>query len=435
MYSELPSKNLSSNIYPLKEHGIKRRQINRFAVDIVERLVEKGYSAFLVGGCVRDLMLGLKPKDFDIATSATPEQVHHTFRYSRIIGRRFRLVHVYTRGELIEVATFRGAAESQHSSQDKSGRIISDNTFGNMAEDAVRRDFTINALFYDPIKQEIHDFVGGYDDVNERKLKVIGEPEVRYREDPVRVLRAARFVAKLGVIPDSASESPIREAGALLENVPPARLYDELLKLFLSGQAVKAMAALQQWGLMKRLFPQLKSDKHNRVIESKILQQALINTDQRVLVKKPVTPAFLFAALLWEPVSKLTKNYAERGYSAQDALTVAGDEVIGKQCRTTAIPRRFSGVTKIIWAMQPRFSKTRGRRTWALLNERKFRAAYDFLLLRALEDESLESQVEWWTNIQELPLSQQEELIFGGSGKRHRGPRRRKKKTNSNESK
>ncbi len=433
MSSESPTNNLKVNIHPLGEHGIKRRQINRFAVGIVEGLVEKGYRAYLVGGCVRDLLLGLKPKDFDIATNATPEQVHKTFRYSRIIGRRFRLVHVYTRGELIEVATFRGAAQSQDASHDASGRILSDNTFGSMAEDAVRRDFTINALFYDPIKQEIHDFVGGYADVLERKLKVIGDPESRYREDPVRVLRAARFVAKLGVSTDSGSEEPIRSAGKLLGNVPSARLYDELLKLFLSGQAVNSMAALQEWGLMHHLFPQLKCDRDNRVIEGKVLRQALINTDQRIRERKPVTPAFLYAALLWQPVSKLATSYGERGYSPQDALTVAGDEIIAKQCQRTAIPRRFSGVTKVIWSMQPRFVNTKGRRANALLNQRKFRAAYDFLLLRALEDESLESLAKWWTDIQEVSQEQREQQIFGDSKRKSQRPRRRKSKPASND--
>jgi len=425
------STNINARLIPLAEHRIKKRRVDRFAIEVIGSLKDAGYKGYIVGGGVRDLLLDMKPKDFDIATDATPEQVHRLFRRSRIIGRRFRLVHVYTRGELLEVATFRGPANAKaNKTCQDSGRILSDNSYGSMAEDAIRRDFTINALFYDPLAEEIHDFVGGYEDLKQRLLRVIGDPELRYREDPVRVLRAARFTAKLGVRTDAESEEPIREAGQLLANVPPARLFDEILKIFLSGHAVASFSALQHWALMHQLFPQLKSNSDGIVEEGPLMKQAMANTDERIAQRKPVTPAFLFATLLWKPLSQRARHYQEKGYSTQDALIVAGDEVIAKQCKVTAIPRRFSAVTRGIWAMQPRFEKTHGSRAWRLLNERKFRAAYDFLILRSLEDESLLPSVKWWTDIQELSHEEQEKLIFkSGKTGRRRQARKRKPET------
>ncbi|MBE9547790.1 MAG: polynucleotide adenylyltransferase PcnB [Proteobacteria bacterium] len=422
------STTINAKVLPVAEHRINKRRVDRFAVEIIRTLSEAGYHGYIVGGGVRDLLLGMKPKDFDIATDATPEQIHQLFRRSRIIGRRFRLVHVYTRGELIEVATFRGPASAKENKTcQNSGRILSDNTYGSMAEDAIRRDFTINALFYDPLAEEIYDFVGGYEDLNKRLLRVIGDPELRYREDPVRVLRAARFTAKLGVKADAASERPIYKAGQLLADVPPARLFDEVLKLLLSSHAVASFAVMQNWGLVHQLFPQLKFDKTKRVQEGPLLQQAMLNTEERIHQGKPVTPAFLFAALLWEPMNERARKYEDKGYSAQDALTIAGDEIIARQCRVTAIPRRFSAVTRGIWAMQPRFEKTRGSRAWRLLNERKFRAAYDFLILRSLEDEALLPLVDWWTQIQTISHAEQEKEIFvSGKGSKRRRPRKRK---------
>jgi len=419
---------INARILPLAEHGIKKSRVDRFAIQVIRTLNEAGYHGYIVGGGVRDLLLDMKPKDFDIATDATPEQVRGLFRRSRIIGRRFRLVHVYTRGELLEVATFRGPTNAKaNKTCENSGRILSDNSYGSMAEDAIRRDFTINALFYDPLAEEIHDFVGGYEDLKQRLLRVIGDPELRYREDPVRVLRAARFTAKLGVKTDAASEKPIREAGKLLANVPPARLFDEVLKLLLSSHAVASFAALQHWGLVHQLFPQLQCHSGGVVNEGPLLKQAMANTDERVQQGKPVTPAFLYAALLWEPLKKRASHYQEKGYSSQDALIVAGDEVIARQCKVTAIPRRFSAVTRGIWSMQPRFAKTQGARAWRLLNERKFRAAYDFLILRSLEDESLVALVKWWTDIQELSQEEQEKLIFKSAKSGRRRQARRNK--------
>ena len=426
---------INPKVLSVAEHRIKKTRVDRFAIQTIKTLNEEGFHAYIVGGGVRDLLLDLKPKDFDIATDATPEQVHHLFRRSRIIGRRFRLVHVYSRAEMIEVATFRGPADAKENKTcQSSGRILSDNTYGSMAEDAIRRDFTINALFYDPLAEEIHDFVDGYEDLKKRLLRVIGDPQLRYREDPVRVLRAARFIAKLGVEADAESEQPIQNAGKLLVDVPPARLFDEVLKLLLGGHAVASFSALQHWGLVHRLFPQLKLGSGQQVEEGPVLKQALLNTDLRIKQNKPVTPAFLFAALLWGPVSERTAYYEEKGYSAQDALIVAGDEVVARQCRITAIPRRFSSVTRKIWAMQPRFAKTRGSRAWRLLNEHKFRAAYDFLILRSLEDESLLPLVEWWTDIQTLSHEQQEQQVFqqaSGQKKRRRARKEKASTTNS----
>jgi len=368
----------------------------------VRELQVAGYEAFLVGGSVRDLLLGKVPKDFDVATSATPEEVQDVFPRCRLIGRRFRLAHVRKAGALIEVATFRGDASGGTDREKSNGRILRDNVFGTVEEDAIRRDFTINALFLDPVSGDIRDYVGGYADLAQRCLRLIGEPEVRFREDPVRLLRAARFEAKLGVKPDAATEAPILKMAPLLNDVPPARLFEEICKLFLTGHGVRSMEALQRFGLSTTLFPGLpKGASRGKVQLGTILLKTLENTDERIRISKPVTPAFLFAALLWQPVKERTKELTESGESEYNAMMVASEEVIATQAQSTSIPRRFSAVTRQIWMMQLRLGKTRGKRWKRLLHEQKFRAAYDFLLLRAIEDPSLEPLCEFWTKAQE----------------------------------
>ena len=369
---------------------------------MVRELQDAGFEAFLVGGSVRDLLLGKVPKDFDVATSATPEEVLDVFPRCRLIGRRFRLAHVRKAGALIEVATFRGAATEGGDHEKSNGRILRDNVFGTVEEDAIRRDFTINALFLDPVSGDIRDYVGGYEDLSNRRLRLIGDPEVRFREDPVRLLRAARFEAKLGVKPDQQTEEPIHEMAQLLKDVPPARLFEEVCKLFLTGHAVRSMEALQRFGLSTVMFPGLrKGSARGKVQLGTVIRKALENTDDRIRHSKPVTPAFLFAALLWQPVEVRAAELMEQGESEYNAIVRAGEEVVVAQTQSTAIPRRFSAVTRQIWVMQTRLKKTRGKRWRRLLHEQRFRAAYDFLLLRAIEDPSLETLCEFWTKAQE----------------------------------
>ncbi len=348
------------------------------------------------------MLLGKIPKDFDVATSATPEEVQDVFPRCRLIGRRFRLAHVRKGGALIEVATFRGSANEGGDHEKSNGRILRDNVFGSVEEDAIRRDFTINALFLDPVSGDIRDYVGGYDDLAKRRLRLIGDPEVRYREDPVRLLRAARFEAKLGVKPDEKTEAPIRAMAHLLKDVPPARLFEEVCKLFLTGHGVRSMEALQRFGLSRTLFPGVKKGSGRGKIQiGTVLTKTLENTDDRVRSGKPVTPAFLIAALLWQPVSDRTRELVEQGETEYDAMMRASEEVIVRQGQSTSVPRRFSAVTRQIWIMQIRFNRTRGKRWKRLLHEQRFRAGYDFLLLRATEDPSLEPLCEFWTKAQE----------------------------------
>jgi len=355
-----------------------------------------------VGGSVRDLLLGKAPKDFDVATSATPEQVQEVFPRCRLIGRRFRLAHVRKRGALIEVATFRGVSGPDDEHEGAHGRILRDNVFGTVEEDALRRDFTINALFLDPVSGAIRDYVGGYRDLTDRRLRLIGDPRIRYREDPVRLLRAARFVAKLGVEPEDDTAKCIPEMAPLLEHVPSARLFEEVCKLFMTGHGMRSMEALQRFGLSTTLFPGLPPGAGPGKIQlGGLLRQTLQNTDERVQNSKPVTPAFLFAALLWEPVEARSKALVAQGESDYMAAMRAAEEAIAAQLPRTAIPRRFSAVTRQIWMLQVRLTKTRGKRWKRLLYEERFRAGYDFLLLRSREDPELEALAEFWTKAQE----------------------------------
>ena len=352
---------------------------------------------------MRDLLLGKAPKDFDVATSATPEEVQAVFPRCRLIGRRFRLAHVRKAGHLIEVATFRGVAtpggDDDHELEN--GRILRDNVFGTVEEDAIRRDFTINALFLDPVSGDIRDYVGGYQDLSDRRLRLIGDPEVRYREDPVRLLRAARFEAKLGVEPDEGTGEMIPQLADLLEDVPTARLFEEVNKLFLTGHGMRSMEALQRFGLSRAMFPAMpRGSGKGKVRISVMLRKTLENTDHRVKRELPVTPAFLFAALLWQPVRERADRMVEEGESEYMAILNASEQVIFEQSQRTAIPRRFSAVTRQIWLMQARFAKTKGKHWKRLLYEQRFRAGYDFLLMRAEEDPELKPLCEFWTEAQ-----------------------------------
>jgi poly(A) polymerase len=399
------------------QHGLAVQQLCPHTTEVVERLQVAGHEAYIVGGSVRDLLLGKVPKDFDVATDATPEEVKLVFPRCLLIGRRFRLAHVRHKGVLVEVATFRGsgggsAGERRHAD----GRILRDNVWGSLEEDARRRDFTINALFLDPVTGDIRDFVGGFRDLAERRLRLIGDPVTRYREDPVRLLRLARFVAKLGVEPEPATAEPVPALAALLDGIPPARLFEEVCKLFLTGHGARTLEALQRFGLTRALFPVLRPKGGQGKAEvTPLLLAALRSTDQRVVERLSVTPAFLYAALLWQPVAERAEALSAEGEPEFQALQQAADEVIGRQIRRTALPRRFSTVTREIWMLQRRLNRTRGKRAMRVLHHPKFRAAYDFLLLRAQEDESLQELVEFWTGAQDS----------GGERQAARKPRRR----------
>ncbi|MDN5925315.1 MAG: polynucleotide adenylyltransferase PcnB, partial [Xanthomonadales bacterium] len=379
----------SLRIYARDQHTISRKQISGPALKVLYRLHEAGFAAFLVGGAVRDLLLGVQPKDFDVATDATPEQVKHLFRNCRLIGRRFRLAHVVFGREIIEVATFRGTGEScadQNQRHVVDGRILRDNVWGSIEEDALRRDFRVNALYYDISDFSVRDYVGGVEDLHDRVLRLIGEPELRYREDPVRMLRAARLAAKLDFTISADTAAPFATLGALLADAPPARLFDESLKLFLSGYGLASMRVLRYHGLLKHLFPvTAKALARDDDALEQLLDGGLISTDTRIAEGKSVTPAFLFAVLLWGEVRHRAEALIDAGEEATQAWASASLKVLGEQSARVSIPRRFVYMMEEIWALQPRFAECSRKRVFRLLAHPRFRAAYDFLLLRAAE--------------------------------------------------
>ena len=389
-------------IVPLSTHGIARDKISPCALQVSEALQGKRHAAFIVGGAVRDLLLGRTPKDFDMATDATPEEVRALFRRSRIIGRRFRLVHVMCGRDTVEVATFRGgtADEGEARVADEHGRILRDNVYGTQQQDATRRDFTVNALFYDPVSQVIWDYHGGVADLRRRRLRMIGDPVLRYREDPVRMLRAVRLAASHELEIDKATRQPIRALAGLLANVPPARLFDEMLKLLLSGHAAEAVIKLRKEGLHHGLLPLLDVILEQPLGE-RFVMLALRTTDERMRADKSVSPSFLFAALLWHEVLAAWEQLEGTGAPRIPALYQAMDRVIGVQAEKLAIPRRYSADMKEIWALQPRFLERGGTRPYRLLEQSRFRAGYDFLMLRCRSGE-VETQIgDWWTRFQD----------------------------------
>ncbi len=409
----------------MDEHGIRPDKISANARQVTERLQQSGHLAYVVGGSIRDLVLGHEPKDFDVATSATPEEVREVFRNARLIGRRFRLAHVRFGREIIEVATFRGSGEGGEDEHREleAGRLVRDNVWGSEAEDARRRDFTINALMYDPETATIRDYVGGYQDLLDRSLRLIGDPVTRYREDPVRLLRAVRFMVKLDLDLQPDTAGPVVAMAPLLHDIPPARLFDEILKLFLGGHAWTTYQALVRHALWEPLFPALFDDPAHPPV---LVEQAMKNTDQRISERKPVTPGFLFAAFLWSKVDQRTEQLIAEGLAPVEALAAAGEEAIVDQARRVAIHRRFSTIAKEIWCMQPRFEKRRGKRALRLMSERRFRAAYDFLLLRAMENPELQELADWWTTIQEVEPDERHKMV-SPDGKRSRKPPRKRK--------
>ena len=417
-------------LIPRNEHNISRANISEYALKVLYKLKHEGYAAHLVGGGVRDLLLGHEPKDFDVATDATPEEVRAVFRNCRLIGRRFRLAHVHFGREIIEVATFRGSGsdDAEVDRQVENGMILRDNTWGSIEEDALRRDFTINALYYDISDFSLIDYAGGLADLRAGLLRLIGDPEQRYREDPVRMLRAVRFAAKLGFNIEPATEAPLFELGSLLADVAPARLFDELQKLFLTGYALPAFEKLRHYGLFAYLFPDtehcLAREDHDFPIT--FVSRGMDNTDRRIDEDKPVTAFFLFAILLWEPVRRRYEQLITGDKAANDAIFQAAEEVCARQHLRVSIPKRFSLPMREIWYLQPRLAQREGKRPYRLMTHPRFRAAYDFLLLRAEAGEVEQELADWWTRFQAANGEERADMTSGPT-KRKR-PRRRKRR-------
>jgi poly(A) polymerase len=430
-------------VFSRKEHGISRSQIDKAALDVLYSLKRAGYEAYLVGGCVRDLLLGLEPKDFDVVTNAEPEEVREVFkRRCQLIGRRFRLAHVRYGRTVIEVATFRGHGEGEQRRDffgrngkasglarevDDTGRLLRDNVYGTIDEDVWRRDFTVNALYYNIHDFSVIDYVGGMADIKAGQLRLIGDPETRYREDPVRIIRAIRFAAKLGFKIEAATEAPIVSLGQQLKDVSNARLFEEVLKLFHSGVGVEVFEKLRHYDLFQYLFPLTEKtlEQESEGFPRMLVIEALKSTDARIQEGKSVNPAFLFSAMLWEPMQVRKEAHLDSGMTHQDALYAAANDVLEQQVRATAIPKRFSAQMRDIWNLQYRLPKRQGARAQKLTEHPRFRAAYDFLGVRVAAGESQFAELfDWWTEYQEKdPV---EQVAFANAVERKPAKRRRK---------
>ncbi len=425
---------METEYYSGKSLGLNNALISRHAMTVLKTLRQKGYDSYLVGGCVRDMLLGLEPKDFDVATNASPEQVRRAFRNGRIIGRRFKIVHVRFGREVIEVTTYRGAPEETHKDErthrvGEEGRLLADNVYGTLDEDAMRRDLSVNALYYDPAADEVLDYHDGLADIKQGLLRVIGDPVDRYREDPVRMLRVVRFASKLGFKVEPSAAAAIDEHAGLLSNVPAARLFDEVLKLFHSGSAITTFEKLRQYGLFEYLFPATDQilDKEEEGYPRTFLPLALTNTDKRIRQGKPVIPAFLYAVLLWEPLRQYKEAAMQQGLNEYDSIQQAADQAIVEEIGTVAIPRRFTAQMREIWVMQYFFDQRRSRQAYRLLENRKFRAGYDFLLLRASVGQASQDTADWWTLIQEVDENERRKMLLSLSGNKKKRRRRKKK--------
>jgi poly(A) polymerase len=378
-----------------------------------------------VGGAVRDLLLDFVPKDFDVATDARPEQVKPLFRRALIIGRRFRLVHVMIGAETVEVSTFRGA-DAGAAERDEHGRVLRDNVFGSQEEDARRRDFTVNALYFDPATEEIIDYHGGLADLRKHVLRMIGDPDTRYREDPVRMLRAVRLAAKLGLTIEAGTRAPIRKLAPLIEHVPPARVFDEMLKLLLSGHASACVRQLREEGLSKGVLPLLDVILEQPLGE-RFVTLALAQTDERVRTERTVSPAFLFAALLWHEVLAASKARLAKGERPVPALEAAMDRVLDAQCEKLAITRKLTATMREVWAMQPRFEQRGGQRPFRLLEAPRFRMGYDFLALRAASGEVSAELEAWWRAFEQADAETRRAMLLPDTGPRKKRRRRRRR--------
>ncbi|WP_108652915.1 polynucleotide adenylyltransferase PcnB [Dongshaea marina] len=423
-------------VIPREQHSVSRKQICEPALKVLYRLHRSGYQAFLVGGGVRDLLLGKSPKDFDVATDARPETVRKLFRNCRLIGKRFRLAHILFGREVIEVATFRGhhsnGTNPQHSKQSDEGMLLRDNVYGDIEEDAQRRDFTINALYYDISDYSIHDFCGGLHDLEARRIELIGDPETRYREDPVRMLRAIRFACKLDMQITERTRAPIHPLRELLREIPAARMFEEANKLFLSGHGVATLAMLRDYDLFRQLFPQTEAafeDPEYGPDFQRFVDLSLADTDKRVAEDKQVNPAFMFAALLWGPLQLAAKAIQAQGeFNEYDSYQCAMNDVLERQLTTISIPRRFTAIVRDIWSLQLRMPQRNGKKAYRLLEHNKFRAGFDFLALRARIDGELTPLVQWWDTFREADKRQQGAMVrevSGGTRRNFRRPRRR----------
>jgi len=368
---------------------INHKLISPFAIEIIDTLINNKYDAYIVGGAIRDILINQKPKDFDIATNATPEQVRSIFKKSRIIGRRFQIVHVFRHYETIEVSTFRSPPQNKIK---MANGVFKDNEFGSIKEDAARRDFTCNALYYDPVRNKLIDFYDGVKAIQKKELNLIGDPKIRFNEDPIRILRGIRFSAKLGMPLNKSLTDNINHSVYLLDNVPYSRLFDEIMKLFLTGHGVKSMDLFKKFQLAHKYFPSLLREESYDFIN-----HGLINTDYRISNNKSINPGFLLAVFLWPDV-KLTWGESSKNIHPSTALNEAIDNTLLKQSKIFPIQKRFATTMSEIWRLQPRFENLNPKRTYRLTTHPRFRAAYDFLLLRSLQDNTLKKSASWWTN-------------------------------------
>ena len=436
MPTQNPLPDPTLNVIPRDQHNVSRKDISPNALRVLYRLRDAGFSAYLVGGAVRDLLVGGHPKDFDVATDATPEQVRQQFRNCRLIGRRFRLAHVVFGREIIEVATFRANVDDGSGDRElhEGGRLLRDNVYGTIEDDAVRRDFTANALYYAIEDFSVRDYTGGFEDVQNRLMRLIGDPETRYREDPVRMLRAVRLSAKLDFEIEAATAAPIPALAPLLSEAAPARLFEECLKLFLSGHAVESFIRLEQHGLLPALFPEsaaaLQANRSGAL--RRMLLEGLEGTDRRVANDEPVSPAFLFALLLWPAYCRALIALQAQGVHATEAQRRAADRVTVHQLAMVALPRRFSLPMQEIWLLQSRFSLRQPKRVSRMLSHPRFRAAFDFLNLRLVASAEHAADVEFWRDMQQQAGDAVDDPVDAGEadlqGAEDGAPRKRRRR-------
>ncbi|KOO13621.1 poly(A) polymerase [Vibrio xuii] len=426
---------LALNIITRQEHNISRKQISDNALKVLYRLNGAGFDAYLVGGGVRDLLLGQQPKDFDIATNATPEQIRQLFKNCRLIGRRFRLAHIMFGRDIIEVATFRGHHQEPSknvSQQSKEGMLLRDNVYGTIDEDAERRDFTVNAMYYNISDYSIHDYAGGHEDLEDKLIRLLGDPETRYREDPVRMLRAIRFAVKLDFDIEEDTAAPIEEMATLLQDIPAARLYEESLKMLQSGHGLETYHLMREYNLFQQLFPTIAeffTEEYDSPTEQ-MLDLVLDSTDQRIEEGKRINPAFMFAAMLWYPLQEKAKQLMEkRKLSSYDAIMEASNYILDDQVRTIAIPRRHTATIREIWQLQLRMPRRNGKRAFRLMELNKFRAGFDFLEMRGeIEQGEVKELAKWWETFQNAGRNMRQAMAADLDASSDGQPRQRRRK-------
>ncbi|HDV0903787.1 TPA: polynucleotide adenylyltransferase PcnB [Vibrio fluvialis] len=434
---------LDLNIITRQEHNVSRQHISENALKVLYRLNGAGFEAYLVGGGVRDLLLGGKPKDFDVATNATPEQIRQLFRNCRLIGRRFRLAHIMFGRDIIEVATFRGHHQEnnkQIASQSEAGMLLRDNVYGTIDEDAERRDFTINAMYYNIADYSIHDYAGGMEDMDDKLIRLIGDPETRYREDPVRMLRAIRFAVKLDFDIEEETAAPIEHLAPLLRDIPAARLYEESLKMLQSGYGLETYHLMREYNLFQQLFPTIArhfTDDYSSKTEQ-MLDLALDSTDQRMEEGKRINPAFMFAAMLWYPMMELADELTQhQHFNEYDAVMEASNRILDEVVKSIAIPRRHTATIREIWQLQLRLPRRTGKRAFRLMELNKFRAGFDFLEMRGeVEDGETKLLADWWETFQNAGRNMRQAMVLDlDGGAKTTAPRRRKPSSRKKKSK